>query len=157
VSRTTLGVSRTGYLRCVSKPAASAPDVPTPQPLGVPLLVAVIATGVEALGLASSAIGLSFYKLTGHRPFDSGDLWAVVGMAAIGAIGLGLVVRGLVGARRWSRSPTVLTQLIVLPIGVTTIVHGGELVGIPMAVCGLAGVIGIFAPSTIRQLNESPD
>jgi hypothetical protein len=145
-------VSRTGYLRCVSKA-----DVSKAQPLGVPLLVAVIATGVEALGLVASAIGLSVYKLTGHRPFDSGDLWAVVGMAAIGAIGLGLVVRGLVGARRWSRSPTVLTQLIVLPIGVTTVLHGGDLVGIPMAVCGLAGVIGILAPSTTQQLNESPD
>lgn len=140
-------MSRTGYLRCV----------PKPQPLGVPLLVAVVAAGVEALGLASSAIGLSVYKLTGHRPFDSGDLWAVVGMAAIGAIGLGLVVRGLAQARRWARSPAVLTQLIVLPIGVTTIAHGGELVGIPMAVCGLAGLVGIFAPSTTQRLNESPD
>jgi len=140
-------VSRTGYLRCV----------PKPQPLGVPLLAAVVATGVEALGLASSAIGLSVYKLTGHRPFDSGDLWAVVGMAAIGAIGLGLVVRGLAHARRWARSPAVLTQLIVLPIGVTTIAHGGDLVGIPMAVCGLAGLVGIFAPSTTQRLSESPD
>lgn len=140
-------MSCTGYLRCV----------PKPQPLAVPLLVAVAATGVEALGLASSAIGLSVYKLTGHRPFDSGDLWAVVGMAAIGAIGLGLVVRGLAQARRWARSPAVLTQLIVLPIGVTTIAHGGELVGIPMAVCGLAGLVGIFAPSTTQRLNESPD
>jgi hypothetical protein len=155
-------VSRTGYLRCVPKPEVSKRDVPepdmsNPRPLGVPLLVAVIATGVEALGLASSAIGLSVYKLAGHRPFDSGDLWAVVGMAAVGAIGLGLVVRGLAHARRWSRSPTVLTQLIVLPIGVTTLVHGGELVGIPMAVCGLAGLVGIFAPSTTQRLNESPD
>jgi hypothetical protein len=145
-------VSRTGYLRCVPRP-----EVSKPQPLGVLLLVAVIATGVEALGLASSAIGLSVYKLAGHRPFDSGDLWAVVGMAAVGAIGLSLVVRGLAHARRWSRSPTVLTQLIVLPIGVTTVAHGGELVGIPMAVCGLAGLVGIFAPATTQRLNESPD
>jgi hypothetical protein len=117
----------------------------------------VIATGVEALGLAASAVGLSLYKLLGHRPFDSGDLWAVVGMAAVGAIGLGLVVRGLAHAQRWARSPAVLTQLIVLPIGVTTIVHGGELIGIPMAVCGLVGLIGIFAPSTTQRLNESYD
>jgi hypothetical protein len=121
------------------------------------LLLAVIATGVDALGLAASAIGLSVYKLAGHRPFDSGDLWAVVGMAAVGAIGLGLVVRGLAHARRWARSPAVLTQLIVLPIGVSTIVHGGELVGIPMAMCGLAGLVGLFAPSTTQRLNESYD
>lgn len=138
---------RTGYLRLVSKP----------PPSGVPLLLAVTATGVESLGLAASAIGLSLYKLSGHRPFDSGDLWAVVGMAAVGAIGLGLVVRGLAHARRWARSPAVLTQLIVFPIGVTTIVHGGELVGIPLTVCGLLGVVGLFAPSTTQRLNDSVD
>jgi hypothetical protein len=119
---------------------------------GVPLLVAVIATGVETLGLAASAIGLSLYKLTGHRPFDSGDLWAVVGMAALGTIGLGVVVRGLVRSRRWARSPAVLTQLIVFPIGVTTTGHGGELVGIPLTVCGLVGLVGLFAPSTTQRL-----
>jgi O-antigen/teichoic acid export membrane protein len=141
----------------VSKSEVSKSEVSKSQPPGVPLLVAVIATGVEALGLAASAIGLSFYKLSGHRPFDSGDLWAVVGMAAVGAIGLGLVVRGLARGRRWARSPAVLTQLIVLPIGVTTIVHGGELVGIPLAVCGLGGLVGLFAPSTTQRLNESYD
>ena len=133
------------------------PATSKPQPLGVPLLVAAIATGVEALGLASSAIGLSVYKLSGHRPFDSGDLWAVVAMAAVGAIGLGVVVRGLARARRWARSPTVLTQLIVFPIGVTTMVHGGELVGIPLTLCGIVGLVGIFAPSTTQRLNESAD
>jgi hypothetical protein len=141
----------------VSKPELSKSEVSKPQPPGVPLLVALIATGVEALGLAASAIGLSLYKLLGHRPFDSGDLWAVVGMAAIGAIGLGLVVRGLAHTRRWARSPAVLTQLIVLPIGVTTIAHGGELVGISLAVCGLAGLVGLFAPSTTQRLNDSFD
>ena len=78
-------------------------------------------------------------------------------MAAIGAVGLGLVVRGLARARRWSRSPAVLTQLIVLPIGVTTIGHGGRVGRHSDGVCGLAGLVGIFAPSTYQRLNESPD
>jgi hypothetical protein len=65
------------------------------------------------------------------------------------------VVRGLARPRRWARSPAVLTQLIVFPIGVTTAVHGGELVGIPLAVCGFAGLVGLFAPSTTQRLNDS--
>lgn len=141
----------------VSKSPVSKSPASKSEPLGVPLLVAVVATGAEALGLAASALGLSFYKLLGHRPFDSGDLWAVVGMAGAGAIGLGLVVRGLARGRRWARSPAVLTQLIVTPIGVTTILHGGELVGIPLAVCGLVGLVGLFAPSTTQRLNNSYD
>jgi hypothetical protein len=138
----------------VSKSEVSKSEVSTSGPLGVPLLVALIATAAETLGLAASAIGLTSYKLSGHRPFDSGDLWAVVAMAAVGAIGLGLVVRGLARVRRWARSPAVLTQLIVFPIGVSTAVHGGELIGIPLAVCGVVGLVGLFAPSTTQRLND---
>jgi hypothetical protein len=123
-------------------------------PLGVPLRLAVLATGVETLGLASSAIGLALYRLSGHRPFDMGDLWAVVAMASIGAIGLGLVVFGLARARRWARAPAVLTQLIGLPIGVNAIGHGGELVGIALAVCTLVGLFGLFAPSTAKRMSD---
>lgn len=123
-------------------------------PLGVPLRLAVLATGVEALGLASSAIGLALYRLLGHRPFDSGDLWAVVGLAAVGAIGLSLVVRGLARSRRWARSPAVLTQLIGLPIGINAIGHGGELVGIALTMCALAGLFGLFAPSTSKRMSD---
>jgi hypothetical protein len=123
-------------------------------PLGVPLRLAVLATGVEALGVASSAIGLALYRLSGHRPFDMGDLWAVVAMASIGAIGLGLVVFGLARARRWARAPAVLTQLIGLPIGVNAIGHGGEFVGIALAVCTPVGLFGLFAPSTAKRMSD---
>jgi hypothetical protein len=122
-------------------------------PVGVPLRLAVLATGVEALALAGSAVGLTVYRLSGHRPFDTGDLLAVVAMAAIGAIGLGLVVRGLARARRWARSPAVLTQLIGLPIGINAIGHGGELVGILLTVFTLVGLFGLFAPSTSHRLS----
>ena len=120
--------------------------------VGVPLRLAVLATGVEALALAGSAVGLAVYRYSGHRPFDTGDLWAVVAMATIGAIGLGLVVRGLARARRWARSPAVLTQLIGLPIGINAIGHGGQLVGILLTLFTVMGLFGLFAPSTSHRL-----
>lgn len=123
--------------------------------LGVPLRLAVASTGVEAAALAASAVGLVAYNLAGHRPFDGGDLWAVVAMAAVGAAGLGLVVRGLAMARRWARSPAVLTQLIVLPIAGTAIAHRGALVGVPLTVCGLVALVGLFAPSTSQRIGDS--
>ena len=120
--------------------------------LAVPLRLAVAATGVEAAGLAASAIGLVLYNVAGHRPFDGGDLWAVVAMATVGAAGLGWVVRGLAMARRWARSPAVLTQLIALPIAVTAIGHGGALIGVPLTICGLVALVGLFAPSTSQRM-----
>jgi hypothetical protein len=146
------------YLRLVSEPtdaavAGAADGANGAAPVGVPLRLAVLATGVETLALAGSALGLALYRLAGHRPFDMGDLWAVVAMATIGAIGLGLVVRGLARARRWARSPAVLTQLIGLPIGINAIGHGGELVGILLTVFTLIGLFGLFAPSTSHRLS----
>jgi hypothetical protein len=73
-------------------------------------------------------------------------------MATIGAIGLGLVVRGLARARRWARSPAVLTQLIGLPIGINAIGHGGQLVGILLTLFTVMGLFGLFAPSTSHRL-----
>jgi O-antigen/teichoic acid export membrane protein len=133
----------------VSKPPPES-AVTHPSSFGVPLRVALAATAVEALALAAAAIGLAIYAATGHRPHDSADLWLVVVMAAIGAAGLGLVVRGIARGRRWARSPAVLTQLIVLPIGGSALGHGGVLAGVPLLVCGLAGLFGLFAPSSSR-------
>ena len=114
----------------------------------------LIATGIEVLALAVSAVGLAVYATTGHRPHDSADLWFVVVMAAIGAVGLGLVVRGIARGRRWARSPAVLTQLIVVPIGGSALGHGGVLAGVPLLVCGVAGLFGLFAPSSSRVFAE---
>jgi len=136
----------------VPNPIAAAHDA---DPLGVPLRLAVGAASVEAAALAASAIGLIVYELAGHRPFDGGDLWAVAALAAVGAVGLGWVVRGLAKPRRWARSPAVLTQLIALPIGGTAISHGGELVGVPLTVCGLLALFGLFAPSTAQRIGDS--
>ena len=133
------------------KPIIAAGDA---HALGVPLRSAVAATGVEAVALAASAIGLAVYNLAGHRPFNGGDLWAIVAMAAVGAAGLGWVVRGLAMARRWARSPGVLTQLIALPIAVTAIGHGGALIGVPLAICGLVALVGLFAPSTSQRMGD---
>ena len=117
-------------------------------------MVAVAATGIEAIALAVAAVGLSIYQVSGHRPQSVADSWGVVAMAAVGAVSLGFVVRALVRRRRWARSPAVLTQLIALPIGIGLSGNGGAAVGVPLAVCAAAGLIGLVAPATSRALGE---
>ena len=87
--------------------------------------MAVAATAVEAIALAVSAVGLTVYQASGHRPQSVADSWGVVAMAVVGAVFLGFVVRALVRRRRWARSPAVLTQLIGLPIGIGVSGDGG--------------------------------
>jgi hypothetical protein len=149
-----------GYLRLVPKPTAALPPEPLPQPLpepaplGVPLRAAAVATGVEAFALAAAAVGLAVYQVAGHRPQSVADSWGVVAMAVVGAVGLWLVVRGLAAGRRWARSPAVLTQLIVIPVAVSATGNGAVLVGVPLVLCGVVGILGLFAPSTTRRFSE---
>jgi hypothetical protein len=118
-----------------------------------PLLAAVLATAVEALVLAASTLGLPLHVLLGHRPHDSLDLWMVVALAAIGAAGLVLITRGLYLGRRWARAPAVLTQLLVVPVSWNTLRNGAAWAGVPLLLCGLVGLVGLFAPSTGERLD----
>jgi hypothetical protein len=127
---------------------------PVPASLGVPLRAAAVATAVEAVALASAAIGLAVYQVAGHRPQSVADSWGVVAMAVVGAVSLCLVVRGLAAGRRWARSPAVLTQLIVIPIAATATGNGAALVGVPLVLCGVVGIVGLFAPSTTRRFSQ---
>ena len=138
-----------GYGRVVPPPAE-----PKREPPAVLLLVAVGATGIEAIALAVAAIGLSVYQASGHRPQSVADSWGVVAMAAVGAVFLGFVVRALVRRRRWARSPAVLTQLIGLPIGIGLSGDGGAAVGVPLAVCTAVALVGLFAPATSRSFDS---
>lgn len=50
-----------------------------------------------------------------------------------------LLARGLAGARRWSRSPTVTVQLLALPVGVGLAQNDGWVLA--AVVLGLAGAV----------------
>jgi hypothetical protein len=107
--------------------------------------------------LAAATVWLVVHRLTGHRAHDSFDFWFLVGLVVFGAVALGWTARGLARARRWSRSPSVLTQLLAIPIGIDAISTGAAWVGVPLLACAVAGVVGLFAPSTTRLLAGEPD
>ena len=138
-----------GYRRVVPPPVE-----PKREPRAVLLVVAVAATGIEAIALAVAAVGLTVYQASGHHPQSVADSWGVVVMAAVGAVFLGFVVRALVRRRRWARSPAVLTQLIGLPIGIGLSSDGGAAVGVPLAVCTAVALVGLLAPATSRSFDS---
>jgi O-antigen/teichoic acid export membrane protein len=125
-------------------PAAERPPVVRRWPLRTATAVVAVEAGL----LVVATVGLTVYQLTGHRPLDALNSWLVVVLAALGAVGLFAVWRGLLHGNRRARSPGVLTQLIVIPIGVTSVQHGGWWAGVPLVVGGLAGLVGLLAPSS---------
>jgi len=58
-----------------------------------------------------------------------------------------------VSAAATAPAPAVLTQLIVVPVSWNTLQHGGPWVGVPLLLCGLVGLIGLFVPSGSEQVN----
>lgn len=139
-----------GYCSAVPKQRVETPAVEVTDDR--PLIAATAVVAIEAAALAASAIGLTLYQLLGHRPHDPLDAWLVVGLAALGAVVLAVVGRGLLRRRRWARSPAVLTQLLTIPVGISTIANGVWWAGLPLLVCGALGLAALFAPSTTRAL-----
>jgi len=120
-----------------------------------PLIAAIAAVGVEAAALASSAIITLTLIGAGHHPHDRVDAWLVVVLAALGAAALGWVWRGLARRRRWARSPAVLAQLIALPVSYNAFGNGAWWLGGPLLACAVAGLVGLFAPSTTNLLLDT--
>src|SRR5215470_10779335 len=104
------------------------------------VLAATVLAGVDA------ATGQSYHV-------SSGIALTAIGAAA--AVALGLVALGLVRARRWSRTPALLTQLFVGIVGIY-LLQGHRLDwGIVSVVLAALGFAGLFAPPSMRALTGS--
>jgi hypothetical protein len=101
------------------------------------VLTATVLAGVDA------ATGQSYHV-------NSGIALTAIGAAAV--VGLACVALGLARARRWSRTPALLTQLFVGIVGLY-LLQGQRLDwGVVSLVLAVLGFATIFAPPTMRAL-----
>ena len=106
------------------------------------LLGGAALVGLEALGLLAAAV--FFVVELGVADADDRVRAAVAALLALlGAVGLGLVTRGLLRGRRWARAPALVTNLLVLPVAYDLVRGGRWYVGLPLLVLALA-VIGLL-------------
>jgi hypothetical protein len=103
-------------------------------------VLAAVLLGVEALaGLVFGGIALTQIRLSR----------AVVGVeVAIWMLGYGLLLlalaRGVILGRRWSRAPSVATQLILLPIAFSFRGEPTTWVAAAIAVVAVAALVGLL-------------
>jgi hypothetical protein len=101
------------------------------------ILVATVLAGVDA------ASGQSYHE-------NSGIALTVIGVAAVA--GLGLVAAGLARARRWSRTPALLTQLFAGIVGIY-LLQGHRLDwGLALVVLAALGFAMLLSPPSLRAL-----
>jgi hypothetical protein len=117
--------------------------------------MASVVVAVEAAAFASSGVVTVGLVAAGHHAHDVMDAWMVVILAGIAAVALGWVARGLARRRRWARSPAVLVQLLALPVSYNALGNGAWWLAVPLLACAVAGLVGLFAPSTTAALGDA--
>jgi hypothetical protein len=80
----------------------------------------------------------------------SGIALTLIGVAT--AAGLGLVAAGLARARRWSRTPALLTQLFTGIVGIYLVQGQRYSWGIPALLLAATGVVALLLPASVRAL-----
>ncbi|MEU8250510.1 hypothetical protein [Nonomuraea sp. NPDC048916] len=119
-----------------------------------PLSLVVAALVVALEGLV--ALGLGLYAGVETLRGDAEDITAAIAEAVFGMlVGAGLLWvawGGLLKVERWGRSPSVLAQIFMIPVAVTLIQADRPVLGIPVIVVALVGLVALLAPPTTHAL-----
>ncbi|WP_052867783.1 hypothetical protein [Streptomyces niger] len=138
---------------------AAAPT-PAPGPAGPRprrLTAAAVLTGLKGLALAALGIYMLVDGLTGAP--DSPQQAEMGGITLIVLALLPLIAaRGLWLRRRWSRGPSMITQIVALPVAWTLINGGGGLLagGIVLGVVALVVLALLINPTATEALGIGP-
>jgi hypothetical protein len=128
--------------------AETSPAAPR-EPTGPPALRLTLAAGVAALeGLAVAAWGVTMFFTGGGKAVLAGLLVLLLAALPLGA------AYGLRRARRWSRGPALIMQLLSLPIAWTMLHSDGAVIaaGAALGALALAGLILLVHPATTDAL-----
>jgi hypothetical protein len=117
------------------------------------LRLAAVVQAVEAAGLCLAA-ALAAADIAAGRAYQRSSGVALVVLEFIVAAGLAALASGLARSRPWSRTPAVMTQLLTGVIGIFLLQAGRYEWGVPALVLAVAGLAGLFTPSSLKALSR---
>jgi hypothetical protein len=117
------------------------------------LLLAAAAQGLEAAALLVVIVANLIDLADGHTYQKSGAV-AIIVIEASAAIGVAWIALGIVRVQPWTRTPAVMTQVFTLVIAIWLLEAGRIAWGLPALAFALAGLAGLFAPTSLRALNR---
>ena len=115
---------------------------------------AVVQAAEAAMVCAASVLAAMDAAAGRSYQTDSGIALAVIGFGT--AVALGWVAVGLARARRWSRTPALLTQLFTGIVGIYLIQGHRYAWGVPALVAMAAGFVALLVPPSLRALSTGP-
>jgi len=119
------------------------------------LRLAAAAQVIEAAGLCVAAAFGAISTADGKSSQAASAVALIVLTVAV-AVGIALIAAALVRARPWSRTPTVMTQLLVVIGGITLLDGHRPEWGVPALLLAAACLAGLATPASLRALNRSP-
>jgi hypothetical protein len=119
------------------------------------LLVAAAALAAEVAGLCV-AVGFNAADSASGLASTASDGAGFIVLEIIVAIGVAWIASGVARVRPWSRTPAVMTQVLVVVIAIALLQAHRYGWGVPALLVAVAGLAGLFAPASLRALNR-PD
>ena len=116
------------------------------------LIIAAVVQGLQALLLLGLGLAILIAGITDESE-DLLNAGLVAVLALAGGAGLVAVARGLLGAQGWARAPALVWQLIMIPVGFTTVDDRPE-VAYPLLASVALVLVGLFAPASGAALAE---
>jgi len=111
---------------------------------------AVVQAAEAALVLAATV--LAGIDAAAGRSYQAGSGIALTVIGAASAVALAAVAVGLARARRWSRTPALLTQLFVGIVGIYLLQANRLDWGVLSVVLAVAGFAALLSPPSLRAL-----
>jgi hypothetical protein len=132
---------------------SAAPAQPSPRPVG--LRLAAAAQAIEAVGLCVAAVFAAVSTADGKSHQTASGI--ALTLLAFGlALGLVAIAAGLARGRPWSRTPTAMTQLLVIIAGVALLDGHRPEWGVPALLLAAVCLAGLLTPASLRALNRPP-
>lgn len=115
------------------------------------LLAAAGAQAAEAAVVLAATVLAGVDAVTGQSyRLGSGIALTIIGLVTVAA--LALVAAGVARARRWSRTPALLTQLFTGIVGIYLLQSHRYEWGGPALALALAGLAALLVPASFRAL-----
>ncbi len=133
-------------------PEPGDPTEGRPPAVPGPMRLAAVVAVAQAVGLGLYAVVVLVQALSGDRSSVTSAVLLmalVVGWAAV----LLLAARGLLRRRRWSRAPLVLSELLLLAVGIPLVQGAGaRWAGVLLVVGGAVGLLSVLSPAVTAEL-----
>ncbi|MEO6411886.1 MAG: hypothetical protein ABIO48_04805 [Pedococcus sp.] len=133
-----------------------APAPAPSRPRDVFRSVAAVVCGLQVLALLGFVV-FYLWELTQDTADDVARVVMSALLIAVFAVGIGAMARGWVRGDNWPNTPTVVWNLLLIPVGWSLVQSGRGLVGALVVVVALVGIVSAIKADTTDPEDVSAD